>query len=597
MVALAGASAAAFPAAAQTAHPAGRTATGLATIAPPTPDADELAEQMRVLAKDPKDVDALVRAGELTLMLGDPTAAAVLFSRAEKIEPDNARMKAGMAATLVRMERPGEALRLFAEAEKGGYEVEKFAADRGLAYDLVGAQERAQRDYRLALEHGQDDETLRRYALSLGISGRDEEAMKLLDPLLRKRDRAAWRDRAFILAMNGAPNEAEEIASTMMPGAVSEGLGPFFQRLSGLSPVDRAFAVHFGELNPAPARLADAKLVPPLPPLAPEPAPTRVASAEPRQTPPEPGRTKRHERSTARLAPGRTEIAANSAGAAPPRATRSASVEPPPSPTVPTRTEEPAPMRATARSSVSVTDIAPSAAAPVQLVRNDAAAPAAPSIPPTVTPAEPPAVGGEDSILARIIANITVPASELGAVPMPTAAAPAPSADVAGTNEVTKAQAALDAAATRAETERLAAIKEEADRKARAEAEAKKRAEAERKAAAKKAAEEKAVAAKKAAEEKKARAEPSRFWVQVAGGANENTLARAFAGIVDQAPTLMKGKQGWWTPLNATNRVLTGPFESEDEAQGFVNKLGGAGVSAFPFTSKDGQKITKLSTK
>src|SRR3546814_2988575 len=32
------------------------------------------------------------------------------------------------------MERPAEALRLFAEAERGGYGVEKFAAERGLAY-------------------------------------------------------------------------------------------------------------------------------------------------------------------------------------------------------------------------------------------------------------------------------------------------------------------------------------------------------------------------------------------------------------------------------------------------------------------------------
>src|SRR3546814_5228546 len=62
---LAGMSAAmVVPAFAQTTHPAGRTATGLATIAPPTPDADELADQMRALAKNPKDVWALIRAGE-----------------------------------------------------------------------------------------------------------------------------------------------------------------------------------------------------------------------------------------------------------------------------------------------------------------------------------------------------------------------------------------------------------------------------------------------------------------------------------------------------------------------------------------------------
>ncbi len=557
MVALAGTSAAAVPAVQQT-HPPGRTATGLATIAPPTPDADELAEQMRVLAKNPKDVDALIRAGELTLMLRDPTAAAVLFSRAEKIEPNNPRMKAGMAATLVRMERPGQALRLFAEAEKGGYDVAKFAADRGLAYDLVGAQERAQRDYRLALEHDRQDETLRRYALSLGISGRKDEAMALLDPLLRHRDRAAWRDRAFIFAMNGEPDKAEEIAAAMMPGPVSEGLEPFFQRLDDLSPVDRAFAVHFGELNPSPARLADARLVPPLPALTPDA--TRVAAAEPKADARKPGRTARRKRGETGLQPGRTQIA--SADAAPP----AAAVRSAPSPAATVMPTTPARTPATTRPS-NVATAAPTTIAP-----------------------KPSTVGSEDTILERIIAGISVPASELAEAPATEEAAPTASA---GTSDVARAQAALEAANAKAEAERRAAIEKAAERKAEREA----KAEADRKAAAKKAAEEKAAAKKKAEEEKKAKAEPARFWVQVAGGANEKTLGRAYARIVDKAPELMKGKQGWWTPLNATNRVLTGPFKSAGEAQEFVNKLAGAGVSAFPFVSNDGQKVAKLPRK
>src|SRR3546814_14323681 len=75
------------------------------------------------------------------------------------------------------------------------------------------------------LDQGKSDETARRYALSLGISGQKDAAIAILDPLLREQDRAAWRDRAFILAMNGDVDEAEKIAKALMPGPVSEEIG------------------------------------------------------------------------------------------------------------------------------------------------------------------------------------------------------------------------------------------------------------------------------------------------------------------------------------------------------------------------------------
>src|SRR3546814_19460661 len=121
--------------------------------------------------------------------------------------------------------------------------------------------------------------------------------------------------------------------------------------------------------------------------------------------------------------------------------------------------------------------------------------------------------------------------------------------------------------------------KAEADRKAAA-----KKAAEEKVAADKKAAAEKIAAAKKAAEAKKAKAEPARFWVQVAGGAHEAMLARAFARVVDKVPALMKGKAGWWTPLNAPTPVRTGPFRSHADAPGFVHQLADAGVAASSFT-------------
>ncbi|HEX7849307.1 MAG TPA: sporulation protein, partial [Sphingomonas sp.] len=242
-------------------------------------DADALAADMRLLAANPLDIEALVTAGELTLRMGDNTAAAGFFGRAEKLDPLNPRVKAGLGSLLVRAERPGEALRRFQEAETRGLDPSKYAADRGLAYDLIGEQERAQRDYRLALRAGPDDEITRRYALSMGISGHKKEALDLLDPLLRRSDRAAWRDRAFILAMSGDRDGAQKIANSMMSPGLGAGLAPFFDRLPTLSAADRAFAVNFGELRATPERVADARMVPVLPRLGPDPTAPRVLAA------------------------------------------------------------------------------------------------------------------------------------------------------------------------------------------------------------------------------------------------------------------------------------------------------------------------------
>jgi tetratricopeptide (TPR) repeat protein len=245
----------------------------------PVSDADLLASQIRLLAANPQDLQALVRAGELALKLDDDTAAAAFFARAERIDPRNARVKAGEGSLLVSAERPGDALRHFAEAERLGADVRSFAADRGLAYDLIGEQERAQRDYRLALRAGANDETQRRYALSLGISGKRELALTQIDTLLRKSDRGAWRARAFILAMAGDKAGATKIATSMMPTGMAQGLQPFFDVLPSLRPVDRAFAVHFGEVRPTLDRANDARLVPPLAALGPDPtAPVQVAA-------------------------------------------------------------------------------------------------------------------------------------------------------------------------------------------------------------------------------------------------------------------------------------------------------------------------------
>lgn len=663
--------------------PAASPAQEVVQPLPGTTDADRLAEQMRALAANPRDLNALVAAADLSLSLGDLSGAASLYARAEKVSPNDPRIKAGEGAILVRSERPGEALRYFAQAEAAGYDVRRYAGDRGLAYDLIGQPERAQRDYRLAMQAGANDEVIQRYALSLGIVGQRDAALQLLDPLVRKQDRSAWRTRAFVLAMTGDQPGAEKIVTTMLPQGMAQGLLPFFQRLPALSPADRAFAVHFGEVHASPERIADARLAPVLPQLAPERPPVALAAV---QTPARPtGREARRGRITRETKQPTVALAANTPPVATPAGAPSyqavtaalARVQPVPAATSPapvtqastTAMVQPLPSRAPAApvatpTTASAANVAiasaitrpvvtpapatanPAAAtvtpqqpvvtataavAPTPVTANPAIATATPtrsaavgttvaSTPATAVvqplpaprPAEvatatpivsvPPAKPDSDSVLARIVASLSIPASELG-VTEPVRATPAPAtADDTAARVLAEAKAKeeRDAAAKKALALKAAADKRAADRKALADKKAlaaKKLADEKAAAAKKEAAEKKLAEAKEAAEAKKlARANPSRIWVQVAGGANEDDLPKAWAAAKAKAPALA-GKSGWKTPLRATNRVLTGPFKTDAEARSFVNQLTKQGIGAFTFTSDAGQVVERLSAK
>lgn len=663
---------------------------------PGSTDADRLGDVMRRVAQNPRNVDALVEAAELSLHLDDLSGAASLLARAEKVDARDPRVKAGMGSILVRSERPGEALRYFSQAEAAGLAPAKFAGDRGLAYDLVGDQGRAQRDYRLALANAPSDEIVRRYALSLGISGRKDQALEQLDPLLRKTDRAAWRARAFILAMGGDLPEATRIAATMMPPQLAQGLQPFFQRLPTLPATDRAFAVHFGETRATPERLADARLAPNLPPLTPE-APVALASATPIAVPtPAPmsredrrraGRqTMRDDRRVAMAAatpaPRTVQPVPVPATAAPvqmanvtptavtnPNVVAAASpmraVPPQPGfstavPATPASTPAPVAMAsngtgtmiqplpaplsqpmATSGSTAMVQPLPASpitpAPAPLQMVQT---LPPADPVPAPVErakatpPAEPTALAmaepvaprtltratrsgrrpslaaaravREDSILARIVANLSIPASELGVEGPDRPVSVAEATPIASGPQRVLAEARAKADRDREAREKVAdTVEPAAPREPKVPTAAERKAAAAKLAAEKKAAaakkaeaEKKALAAKEAAEEKKlARANPARIWVQVAGGANENDLPKAWSAAKSKAPDMFAAHKGYKMPLRNTHRVVTGPFKTDAEARAFVNQLAKKGVSAFPVSSEAGQSVVRLDAK
>ena len=253
--------------------------------------AADLNSNLARLASNPRDVTALIGAGEAALALDDPRAAAGFFARADAIESGNGRIKAGLGRVMLKLQNPVEALRLFDQAGRMGYPDTTILSDRALARDMTGDQAGAQRDYYSAMQRTPDDDELRRrYAASLGISGQVAASDKVLEPLLYKSDRAAWRYRAFILAMNNKQADAKKVAEQTMPAQLAGAIVPYMQKMPYLTAAQKAAALHFGHF---PAQIgATVVAIAPTPPApgiavaSSAPPAVAIASATPAKTKP-----------------------------------------------------------------------------------------------------------------------------------------------------------------------------------------------------------------------------------------------------------------------------------------------------------------------
>jgi Flp pilus assembly protein TadD len=272
----------------------------------PSPSRDLNAALAR-LAADPRNAPALFDAADAALRMGDSDAAIGFLTRANEVQPGNARSRVLMGKAYLAAENPVDAVRAFDEAERAGADPATMAADRGLAYDLVGDNGRAQRWYQVALAKGADDDVTRRYAMSLAISGDRRGAEALLAPLIQKQDRSTWRTRTFVMAVTGGPDEAVAIAYASMPQELASGIAPYLRYMPRLTPAQQAAAansgrfpraadigrddarvVQYAALNPRLPRAAEAGLIPtgaPLGPTAGKAKATETASREKRRRP------------------------------------------------------------------------------------------------------------------------------------------------------------------------------------------------------------------------------------------------------------------------------------------------------------------------
>jgi hypothetical protein len=514
------------------------------SVAPESPGT-ALSRHIRILASDPRDFNALIGAGHAALELGDVQAAAGFFGRAEEVNPRAPAAKAGLGAAMANMGDADGAIYYFDQAVRLGAATMAIALDRGLARDLNGDLAAAQGDYRLAIQSLNSDEARRRLALSLAI-GRDRKgAMDAIQPLLNRHDAAAQRTRAFILALVGDQMAAGQAIESVMPGG-SARFAPFFRYLPHLSVQEKAAAVHLGIFpDNAAARVAANQAAQQMPEIAARtPATARGGSAAPAAGP----------------AAGKRAIQQT-----PPvrMATREPTPQPPkPSFSLPSQSGSASPsFSLPSASSAAPTETEVAQVEPV--APEPEPAPAAVEENPAREMTEAEAGGGNLSGIDKLLATI----AEAPPPPQPKL-------------ELEKPEVPA--------SDKKAADKKAADKKA-----------ADKKAAAEKKAREAKLAAEKKAKEEAARlGVKGTYWVQLAGGSNQDRMVTEYKKLSGQAGKLLKSRSGYVTAGKDYFRLIVGPFDSKAQSQAFVNKLAKEGVDGFSWTRTPAQiKIEKLSSR
>lgn len=516
-----------------------------------------LAKAMSDLATNPRDLNALLMAGEAALQLEDPRSALGFFGRADDISPNNGRVKAGLGRSMLQLEQVVDGLRLMEEAGRLGYSDAALLADRGLARDLSGNQAGAQQDYVAALKLDPKNETyIRRYAVSLGISGNVNDAEMVIQPLLYASNRAAWRDRAFILAMNGRRQEATDITSRVMPKPLADAIKPYMDRMTMLKPGQQAAAVHFGQFPPG---LVNMRIASTAVPAGAAPA-TAASTAKPDKK-----RKKTEQVAAAKPAPVKAEPASQPkiASASPqqpapvrqapqpqpaPAAVPPAKVETKPVVTAaaPQRQETPA-TAATSKQVQGPTASGQSVAAARSVTQT------APAQPPEPAPQEP---GESTRTLADIMSEIKIPEAERQ-------------------NDVTPVNLAEVAAMQEKQRKAEAAAAREAARK-KAEEEARAKAKAE-----------------EAARKKLLADNPARYWLQVGVGRDTSAHAFTMRQLKKQYDSIAD-YDGWWAQMGQTKRIVVGPFSNLDKAKQAEAAIRKQGSDGYVWRSDAGEIVTKI---
>jgi Tfp pilus assembly protein PilF len=151
--------------------------------------------QKKVLAAEPGYPDGNLNLGTMYMSAGDVEAAVRAFELERRLDPEDGRNLASLAAALARLGRVEEAERRYAEAEGAGLEDPPVLYNHGVLLERLGRSEEAEGVYRRAVAA---DSTFADGWNNLGVvlarTGRLEEAAECWERALRAspgHDRAA----------------------------------------------------------------------------------------------------------------------------------------------------------------------------------------------------------------------------------------------------------------------------------------------------------------------------------------------------------------------------------------------------------------------
>lgn len=569
-------------------------------------NSDNLQDALRRIAINSNDSSALADAGLAALELGDMRAAIGFLAKADQIYSTSGRVKVGLGRALLAEENPFGAIRYFDQAVANGIAPREIAADRGLAYDLIGRNRDAQKDYELAMLYGSNDELTGRYAVSLGISGDVDRADAQLNPLLQKSDRDAWRNRAFIYAMNGRKKDAENIVEQTMERSMAKAIKPFFDRMPKLTAAQKAAAVHFGHfpasenigVDVAAVQLAssqaarngngaDAGLIPVGEALGTDTKRPRVLAMPDKSPRRRPGATERKpsEREIRRAAKtkeaqalSQTTSPAPSTGRAS-RSTTTASSKPVPAPQpVTPQTIEPEPIK--------TAEIQPQRKA------------AAPGFATTIGVSQPPVlvsqtlerkveIAGRQPDSASVVqrpaqgssAEETKTGGPVNLINFDLAQQRPASTEMAAAVPVSRPLADIISGIDIPDREtRSAVVPVDLDEIEPAKPQPK-------------------IVAKpveKTPVKPKEPAHPKRYWVQIATGSNLDALKFDYRRMTKKQPDIFKSQKAWTSPWGRTRRLVVGPFDDFKAAKAFEADYRKDGGDGFAWASADGVEVNEL---